>query len=49
MIEERIERKRPRGRPRIEIINDLLLLNSNVKMKRKVENRDAWRYRLPRT
>ena len=48
VMEGRMEGKRPRGRPRIGMIDDLIE-NSYVEMKRRAENRDAWRYWMPRT
>jgi len=38
-----MEGKRPRERPRIEMIDDLIE-NCHVEIKGNAENRDAWRY-----
>ena len=48
VIEGRMEGNKPRGRPRIRIIDDLIE-NSYVEMKRRAENRDAWKYWMPMT
>ena len=44
IMEERTKSKRLRGMPRIGMID-----NSYIEMKRKAENRDVWRYWIPRT
>ena len=48
VLEGRMERKRPRGRPRIGMIDDLKE-GSYVNMKRRAEDREEWKSWLPRT
>ena len=48
VLEGRMENKRPRGRPRIGMIDDLME-GSYVSMKRRAEDREEWRSWLPRT
>jgi len=43
-----MEGKKPRGRPRIKTIDDLIE-NSCVEIKRTADNRDDWVYLMPRT
>ena len=47
-IEGRLEGKRPRGRPRKGMIDDLKE-GSYIEMKRRAENREEWRNWMPRT
>ena len=50
VLEGRMENKRPRGRPRIGMIDDLMEgSDSYVSMKRRAEDREEWRGWLPRT
>jgi len=46
VLEGRMEGKRPRGRPRFVMIDDLKE-ESYVKMKRRAEDRVAWRCWMP--
>ena len=48
VLEGRMENKRPRGRPRIGMIDDLME-GSYVSMKRRAEDREEWRSWLLRT
>jgi len=48
VIEGRMEGKRPRGRPRMGMIDDLKE-GSYVAMKRRAEDRQKWRVWMPRT
>jgi hypothetical protein len=48
MIEGRMTGKRPRGRPRMGMIDDLKEGNY-AEMKRRAEDRDKWRTWMPRT
>ena len=48
VLEGRIELKRPRGRPRMGMIDDVLD-ETYGDMKRKAENRENWRNGKPRT
>jgi hypothetical protein len=48
MIEGRMTGKRPRGRPRICMIDDVKEGNYAA-MKRRAEDRDKWRTWMPRT
>ena len=47
VLEGRMENKRPRGRPRIGMIGDLIE-GSYVNMKRRAEDREERRSWLPR-
>ena len=47
VLEGRMENKRPRGRPRIGMIDDLMK-GSYVNMKRRAEDREEWKCWLPR-
>jgi len=49
VMEGRMEGKRVRGRPRKEMLDELLVELSYGNMKRKVENRDEWRSWMPWT
>src|SRR5919106_4839747 len=48
VMEGRMEGKRGRGRPRLGMISDLKE-GSYVNMKRRAEDREAWRSWVPRT
>ena len=48
VLEGRMEGKRPRGRPRMGMIDDIKE-GSYVKMKRRAENRAEWQTWMPRT
>ena len=48
VLEGRMEGKRPRGRPRIGMIDELKE-GSYVNMKRRAEDREKWRVWMPRT
>ena len=48
VLEGRMEGQRPRGRPRMGMIDDIKE-GSYVKMKRRAENRAEWRTWMPRT
>ena len=48
VTEGRMMANKPRGRPRAEMINELME-GSYVKMKRRAEGRDEWRILVPRT
>ena len=48
VLEGRMENKRPRGRPRIGMIDDLKE-GSYVNMKRRAEDREGWRSWMPMT
>jgi len=48
VIEGRMEGKKPRGRPRMGMIDDLLE-GSYMGMKRRAEDRNTWRAWMPRT
>src|SRR6478609_863623 len=48
VLEERMEEKRPRGRPRMGMIDDVLDETCR-NMKRKAENRESCRFLKPRT
>ena len=48
VIEGRMEGKRPRGRPRFGMLDDLIT-NSYEDMKRKTEDREKWRSYMPWT
>lgn len=48
VLEGRMEGKRPRGRPRMGMIDDLKE-GSYVSMKRRAEERESWRVWMPRT
>ena len=48
VLEGRMERKRPMGRPRMGMIDDVLD-ETYGDMKRKAENRESWRICKPRT
>src|SRR6476619_1126561 len=48
VLQERLEGKRMRGRPRMGMIVDLVEASYGV-MRRKAENRDDWRIWKPRT
>ena len=48
VLERRIEGKRPRGRPRMGMI-DNVLDETYSDMKRKAENQENWRFWKPRT
>ena len=48
VLEGRMEGKRPRERPRMGMIDDVLD-ETYGDMKRKAENRENWRIRQPRT
>ena len=48
VLEGRMEGKRPRGRPRMGMIDDVLD-ETYGDMKRKAENREIWRIWKPRT
>ena len=47
-MERRIMGKRPRGRPRAGMMDELMEC-SYVKMKRRAEGREEWRGWVPRT
>jgi len=47
-IEGRMEGSKPRGRPRLGMLDDLITL-SYVDMKRKTEDREGWRSYVPWT
>ena len=48
VIEGRMEGKRPRGRPRIGMMDDIMM-GSYGDMKRMALDRDSWRVWVPRT
>ena len=48
VLEGRMEGKRPRGRPRIGMIDELKE-GSYVSMKRRAEDREKWKVWIPRT
>ena len=48
VIEGRMEGNKPRGRPRLRMLDDLITA-SYVDMKRKVEDREEWKSYMPWT
>ena len=48
VIEGRMEGSKPRGRPRLGMLDDLITV-SYVDMKRKAEDREGWKSYMPRT
>ena len=49
VIEGKMEGRRPRGRPRMGMLEELKEGSSFVDMKRRAENRGEWRCWMPRT
>src|SRR6218665_2003074 len=49
VIEGRMIGKRPRGRKRLGMLNEVLKKSSYAELKRKAENRKEWRIWKPRT
>src|SRR5437899_95157 len=48
VIEGRMEGSKPRGRPRLGMLDDLITV-SYVSLKRKTENREGWKSYMPWT
>jgi len=48
MMEGQMIRKKPRGRKRLDMLNEFLKEASHAELRRKAENRKEWRIWKPR-